>query len=188
MKRIMCLIAMTIWVGCGGSGSPTGPGGTTTQPTKPTVQDRTFVLSKLAIDSGQSPLEIVSPQAMGRLEMRANGAYTMMFGIDVENFEWSQNVMGTHTFSEWTLKMTPAASSKTSVEPFVQTVIVDTLSVGWNSDTQVVIPLPIRPGAWRDEDTLLLTYTLSQTAGKPVVVPRDDTFDYDALVTALQEK
>jgi len=199
MKKIYGVIFCLFLMACGGSGSPTasgpgtgsgnGSGGGTPQPTTPTMKDRSFTLSKLSIDSGPSLLEMVPPNVTGRLDMRANGAYTLTFAAVVNNFSWSETVTGTHTFSGTTLRMNPDNNVKTSVEPFRQTVIVDTLSLTWQSDTQVVVPLPIRPGAWRSEDRVLLTYT--QGAGKPVLVTDEKsqgTFDYVAWVQALKKR
>ena len=191
MKKIRYLICCLFLFSCGGSDSPTGSTpqpDPTPQPTTPTVRDRSFTLSSLSIDSGASPLQIVPPQATGRLDMRANGAYTLTFVVAVGNFSWSEAVTGTHTFSGNTLQMTPATGEKTTVVPFQQTVIIDTVSLTWQSDTQVVIPLPIRPGAWRDEDTISLTYTQTQVAAKSTGVMRGKShrqFNYLALVNAL---
>ena len=192
VKKIRCLICCLFLFACGGSGSPTRSTpqpDPTPQPTTPTVRDRSFTLSSLSIDSGVSPLQIVPPQATGRLDMRANGAYTLAFVVAVGNFSWSETVTGTHTFSGNTLHMTPAAGEKTTVVPFQQTVIIDTISLTWQSDTQVVIPLPIRPGAWRNEDTISLTYTQTQVAAKSTGAMRGRSvgrFDYWVLVNALK--
>jgi hypothetical protein len=192
MKKIRYLICCLFLSAYGGSGSPTRSTpqpDPTPQPTTPTVRDRSFTLSSLSIDSDASPLQIVPPQATGRLDMRANGAYTLTFGIAVGNFSWSETVTGTHTFSGNTLQMTPTAGEKTTVVPFQQTVIIDNISLTWQSDTQVVIPLPIRPGAWRSEDTISLTYTQTQVAAKSTDVIDGQSigrFDYWALVNALK--
>lgn len=196
MKKIYCLMCL-FFVACGGSGSPTGstPQPTPTpdptpQPTTPTVQDRSFTLSKLAIDSGVNLFEIGSPDATGQLDMRANGAYTLSFKVELNNFVWSKTVTGTHTFSGNTLRMTPAADQKTSIVPFEQTLIIDDLSLAWQSDAQVVVSLPIRPGAWRSEDTLLLTYARTQVAAKPVerISERNGKFDYVVFQNALRKQ
>ena len=195
MKKTMYLVSSLLLFACGGSGSPTGstpaPGPSEPPPAAPTVKDRSFTLSSLSIDSGASPLEIVPPQATGRLDMRANGAYTLTFIVAVANFTWSESITGTHTFAGNTLQMTPAAGEKTTVEPFRQTVIIDNISLTWQSDTQVVIPLPIRPGAWRSEDTILLTYRQVPEAAKPGLAmkrPSHGRFDYLALVNAFRQK
>jgi hypothetical protein len=190
----LCLMA------CGGSGSPTGSGtgsgngsgsgGETPQSTTPTVRDRSFTLSKLSIDSGASLFEMVPPDVTGRLDMRANGAYTLTFAVALHNFSWSETVTGTHTFSGNTLRLTPANNIRTSVEPFRQTVIIDTLSLTWQSDAQVVVPLPIRPGAWRSEDVISLTFTQA-VASKPVFVANGksrEAFNYVALIHALKNR
>ncbi|MBT3603402.1 MAG: hypothetical protein HN521_10095 [Candidatus Latescibacteria bacterium] len=200
MKKIYCLICCLFLFACGGSGSPTGSGptpqpspgpGPTPQPTTPSVQDRSFSLSKLAIDSGVSLFEMGSPDATGQLDMRANGAYTLSFKVELNNFIWSETVTGTHTFSGNTLRLTPAADQKTSVVSFEQTLIIGDLSVTWQSDTQVVITLPIRPGAWRSEDTLSLTYARTQAAAKfsgKVSDTRNEKFDYVALMNAFRNR
>lgn len=211
MKKIYCVIVCFCLMACGGSGSPTGSGagsgsgtgsgsgsgtgsgtgsgsgGGTTQPTTPTVQNRAFVLSRLAIDSGASPLQIVPPDATGRLDMQANGAYSLTFGVVLNNFSWSENIVGTHTFSGNTLNMIPADSVKTAVVPFQQTVIIGNLSLPWQNGSQVVIALPIRPGAWRSEDVITLTFTQTQVVSKPANGEQaDGRFDYVALVNALR--
>ena len=207
MKKIYCVIVCLCLMACGGSGSPTGSGsgsgsgsgtgsgsgsgtgsgGGTTQPTTPTVQNRAFVLSSLSIDSGASPLQIVPPDATGRLDMQANGAYSLTFVVALNNFSWSESIVGTHTFSGNTLNMTPADSVKTAVVPFQQTVIVDNLAVPWQSESQVVITLPIRPGAWRSEDVISLTFTQTQVVSKPANGGQSDgRFDYVALMDALR--
>ena len=200
MKKIYGVIFCLFLMACGGSGAPTssgsgtgsgnGSGGATPQPTTPTVMDRSFTLSKLSIDSGPSLLEMVPPDVMGRLDMRANGAYTLTFAVALHNFSWSETITGTHTFTGNTLRMTPANNMRTSVEPFRQTVIIDTLSLTWQSDAQVVVPLPIRPGAWRSEDVIALTFTQTVVA-KPTFVMKGklrEAFDYVALIHALKNR
>lgn len=171
-----------LFVACGGGGSsPTSPGpspdpgpsppnGSTT----PAVRDRSFTIERLTIDSGPNPFVVQPPQVTGVLTMQASGRYSMGFRVAVDNFVWAQTVTGTHTFVGNVLRMTPDDSLKNAPEPFQQTVIVENTDVAWTGETRVVIHLPIRPGGFRAEDRIELSYVAGTQVASGLRRPIDN--------------
>ena len=172
------------FIGCGGSGSsptssspppssspPSTPGpGSTPVPSTPVVMDRMFTLERLTIDSGPAPFVLQSPEASGALTMQASGRYLMSFRVAVGSLVWELSVGGTHTFVGNTLRLTPDDSLKNAPVAFQQTVIVENTDVPWLGETRVVIDLPIRPGGFRAEDRIELSYVQGSTSGLTRVV------------------
>jgi len=162
MIRLLVLFS-TLLIGCGGSSPTSSPPSTTDPgsspgPSAPVVQDRAFTLERLTINSGPAPFVLQAPQVTGALTMQASGRYSMSFRVAVGSLVWEQTVVGMHTFVGNTLKLTPDDSLKNAPEPFQQTVIIENTDVAWTGETRVVINLPIRPGGFRAEDRIELSY------------------------------
>ena len=82
--------------------------------------------------------------------------------------------------------MVPDDSVKTVAQPFVQTVIVESVNIAWTSETRVTVPIPIRPGAWRAEDRIDLVFVQGVVAAsKPVVLPEHSRL---LLMSALGDR
>ena len=98
----------------------------------------------------------------------------MSFRVAVGSLVWEQTVVGTHTFVGNTLKLTPDDSLKNVPEPFRQTVIIENTNVAWTGETRVVINLPIRPGGFRAEDRIELSYVQGTQVASGLTRPVDD--------------
>lgn len=189
MRCLICLL-FAVAIGCGGSGSsptssspppssppPSSPGsgsGSTPTPSNPVVMNRTFRLERLTIDSGPTPFVLQSPEASGSLAMQASGRYLMSFRVAVGSLVWEESIGGTHTFVGNTLRLTPNDSLKNAPVPFQQTVIVENTDVPWLGETRVVINLPIRPGGFRAEDRIELSYVQGTSTGSGLTRKTDE--------------
>lgn len=180
MIRLLVLFS-TLLIGCGGSSptssppsSPPPSSGPSPGSSTPVVQNRAFTLERLTIDSGPAPFVLQAPQVTGALTMQASGRYSMSFRVAVGSLVWEQTVVGTHTFVGNTLKLTPDDSLKNVPEPFRQTVIIENTDVAWTGETRVVINLPIRPGGFRAEDRIELSYVQGTQVASGLTRPVDD--------------
>ncbi|MDP6038098.1 MAG: hypothetical protein QGG64_06075 [Candidatus Latescibacteria bacterium] len=180
-KYWICLCGLLLFA-CGGGGSSTGPTPPPTPDpdpppngsTTPTVRNRSFTIERLAVDSGPELFVVQPPQVTGALTMQASGRYSMGFRVAVGGFVWEQTVVGTHTFVGNTLRMTPDDSLKNAPEPFLQTVIVENTDVAWTGETRVVINMPIRPGGFRAEDRIELSYVQGTQVASGLTRPIDN--------------
>lgn len=143
----------------------------------PKSQGREYILASMAFDAGPTPFVLSPPHISGRLELLdSSKRYQMSFSIAVANLDWSKTIVGEYSVAGDTLLLSPDDSLKTSAQPRTQTLIVEA-TAGQIQAHQVQISIPIRPGAWREEDHMNLVYTRTvvakRAAGLPSIVLQD---------------
>ena len=118
--------------------------------------------------------------------MQSSGHYVMAFRVAVGSLIWDQTVRGTHTFAGNVLRLSPDDSLKNAPVPFQQTVIIGNMDVPWLGETRVVINLPIRPGGFRAEDRIELSYVQGTSVTSGLRRPVDD--EVVAFLTRLRSR